>query len=179
MKKEKQNKKGFTLIEVLVVVLIVGILTSIAMPQYQVAVMKSRFAKVQQAAKQYIDASYAYYAHYNAYPDSFEGMDISSFGSTTNPREAGECTVGSDIYCCLMREMGNYQSGGIACGTKDYKIGFQFWWYDTDTNKSYCVAKNDNGAALKACKSLGTYYTTLNFPSPEGHRGTYEYYRLK
>lgn len=54
------NKNGFTLIELLVVVLIIGILAGIALPQYQIAVTKSKVASILPLLRAWTDAMQVY-----------------------------------------------------------------------------------------------------------------------
>jgi len=77
MKKEKQkNYKGFTLIELLVVVLIIGILAAIALPQYKLAVEKSRVAQVLAATKSIAQAQELFYMVNGRYTDNISDLDI-------------------------------------------------------------------------------------------------------
>ena len=84
-----QRRGGFTLIEVLVVVLIIGILTSIALPQYTKAVEKARAAEGLQIAKQIHNAQQIFHTTYGrwATQDDWDALDIDISG--TGAKSAG------------------------------------------------------------------------------------------
>ena len=70
------NKKGFTLLELLVVVLIIGILAAVALPQYQRAVEKSTATQALSIIKTIYHSIEDYYLVHNDFPNSFDELDV-------------------------------------------------------------------------------------------------------
>ena len=82
--KKNCNTGGFTLIELLVVVLIIGILAAVALPQYQVAVAKSRLSQALVLGKALKDAEEVYFLENGEYTTDFEALNVGVGSYTEN-----------------------------------------------------------------------------------------------
>ena len=69
------KKQGFSLVETLVVVVIIGILTAVALPQYQRAVAKSRVGKVMSDLQTLTEAENVFYATYTRHTADLDELD--------------------------------------------------------------------------------------------------------
>lgn len=91
MKGIKNSSQGFTLLELLVVVLIIGILVGIALPKYRLAVLKSQFNSIKTISASIWSAQQRYVLQHDVYPVSLSDLDIDL--PETLPYD-GNCYIG-------------------------------------------------------------------------------------
>ena len=180
-----KSTKAFTLIELLVVVLIIGILAAVALPQYTLAVNKTRFANLRTMATTLIKASESYYLANNAWPSNFDELALdapTSWTKTNNPYgggvNTGTCASNTEMYCCILPQVSG-QSAGVICGRQDYSFAyFQYLASNSWNIASYCISKTTDAKASALCHALGAFDRNANMPTPNGHKNGYSYYQL-
>ena len=115
------NNKAFTLIEILVAVLIIGILAAIVVPKYQIAVGRAKFSTVKNLVKSIAEAEEAYYLANGKYAKSLYSLDIGVPNNVTchiwaKEDEDSQKAVACDVYIKNIR-MAYYQ---FFLGDKQY-----------------------------------------------------------
>ena len=128
MKKIKNAYQGFTLLELLVVVLIIGILAAVALPQYRKAVAKAELAQIVMATKSVKSAMERFYLAQDKYPNNINSLDI---------------TLDSNITCGM-------ESSSVFCHNEKFAL------WKTENGILECAAKtqDENSALAYACKNF-------------------------
>ena len=125
-------QKGFTLIELMIVVAIIGILAAIAIPAYQDYVAKS---KASAALADIAALKTGYELHYNEKGST--GLDLAAIGGT---KETGNCTVSvtaptdaqdgaatatTDAIKCVIKNPGRLGTGATISFTRTVEGAMQ------------------------------------------------------
>ena len=96
-----KSKSGFTIVELLVVIVVIGILSVITIVSYNGITNSAKTATAKQAAKNVSDAVSAYYIEKGVYPKSLEELNNSSTiklnGIEKYPAVAGSFRINSDL----------------------------------------------------------------------------------
>ena len=151
--------KGFSLIETLAVVLIVGILTAIAVPQYQKAVIKARGAEARTNLQSIVQAQQVYYTTYSTFSSDLDALDV----QITNKN-------GIKYSCPVTTSVSGIKSADCWARLDKYGLRYNFSLVDDLHVGLYCLGKKGS-VAEQICKKEGTYaFLTSD--------GEYAYYRM-
>lgn len=141
----KKEKKGFTLLELLVVILIIGILAAVALPQYQKAVYKARFVQAILMLDAIFDAQQEYALAHDTYTTSFSNLNIDLPPTIGTPDSYAHWDWG---YCFLNEKYGgcgfSFSGGG---GARKF-----IWW--NNSNRPKCYATENPPLAREVCQAV-------------------------
>ncbi len=182
------NKRGFTLVEMLVVVIIIGILASIALPAYQKSVEQSRAAQIWPLLKSMANAAQVYSMSRGNFPTTFDSLSVlppswsgtekfSTWSYITDTRSDGEWSLQmypnsgyGNLVIYAGRLKGKYKGAGFRIQIKKGTSPL------TDEMVITCVERENGG--LKFEEPAGAYCVDIFDGKPADYSDSLRYYYL-
>lgn len=145
------------MIELLVVVLIIGILSAVALPQYQKAVQKSRISNALVLLRALKDAEERHYLASGEYTLDWEALDVALPSSCKINGIGASCKInGAEVSYAL--SSGNFSHPNYYMVTAQIRLpSFISWQWQLDRastlpGKRICFAKEEDASL---CTSFG------------------------
>ena len=166
--------RGFTLIELLVVVLIIGILASVALPQYEKAVMKSRYSNLMAMVNALAKAEETYYMETGNYTNDFEALSITPGGCTLS---ADKQTCSYAWGSCKLDTSGNDR---VACVNNTTLKNGYVWYFPTGAygawgTSCWALTADKNDKYAKLCEAMGAIFNSSAAFPPYGQGFNYKF----
>lgn len=181
-----KNKRGFTLLELLVVVLIIGVLSAIALPQYQKAVLKARLHVGISLISSLYEAEQSYYLANGEFTDNIDALDIEIPHDDTCERWEEPGAMG---YSCGWGQVdieGNFKTlyftypAQVDGDNEDIKIAYVVYLMDVAFSNvtggkfkegtRYCFGRQTVKTAQEVCENMGGTFI--------GESSRWKYYEL-
>ena len=148
-----KEKKGFTLVELLIAILIIGVLVGVALPQYRLAKDKAQYSAMMNIGRAIAESNERYYIEHNkTYATSFDQLDVNipanSFSGNTAYFDWGNCRLyyQQEVHCTNNTSLRNQFIIHYNRGSRDPHV-------------IVCTAQGlaENNRYNKVCKSFGKY----------------------
>ncbi len=146
--KNCSNKYGFTLLELLIVVLIIGILASIALPRYQIAVDKAKFVQLKIAANALKNAEIRYMLDNDERTLDLSVLDIEIEGGSYYKSITENDRVAFDWGYCGVTN--NEARNGVFCALLHPRVLYVTFFI---SNRITCCVPESNERGKKLCQA--------------------------
>jgi general secretion pathway protein G len=140
---KRNNKRGFTLVEILIVVIILGILAAIVIPQFTNASTSARTSSVQSTLQSIRSQIELYKIQHNDTPPAATGLWTSLTGPTDTTGNTSTTNNATFTWGPYLQQIPknplNGNTGYDNAGAANTNVG----WYYTVSNNVYTVYARD------------------------------------